>query len=340
METATVRLKSHKLLVTTALVERSELGSLSKFAKVYRSDAMDGKSIVNILPEVDSIILFSWPPFLAKENISRMKRLRFIQSILVGVNHIPFGNLGTDVVVSSNARAYSLEVGEHAWALLLAAAKKIPEHHSRIREGEMSMMAFAGAANGIMVLHGRILGIIGYGGIGKMAAKFGRAFGMRVITFTRQRKHDRSVWTHRERSALKRLLKESDAVVLAVPLTRRTKGMIGEEELHIMKKTSVLVNAARGDLVDQEALYSHLIANPDFRYACDVWWLEQGRETLETDFPLARLPNFIGTPHMSGPTGIASGRPAKLAVENMIRYLRGLRPNNVVDRSEYPSAQE
>ena len=340
MEAVMVLLKSHKLLVTTALVGRSELKSLSKFAEVYRSDDMDGKSILNVLPEVDSVIFFSWPPFLTKENISAMKRLRFIQSILVGVDHIPFGSLGTDVVVSSNAGAYSLEVGEHVWALLLAAAKKIPEHHNRIREGETSMKAFAGAAKGIMVLHGRTLGILGYGGIGKMAATFGKAFGMRVIILTRQRTQDRSVTTYRGRSGLKRLLKESDAVVLAVPLTRRTKGIIGDEELHIMKKTSALVNVARGDLVDQEALYAHLVANPDFRYACDVWWFKHDRETLKTDLPLARLPNFIGTPHISGPTGLASGRPAKLAAENTIRYLRGLRPNNVVDRSEYPSAQE
>jgi phosphoglycerate dehydrogenase-like enzyme len=115
-------------------------------------------------------------------------------------------------------------------------------------------------------------------------------------------------------------------------------GIIGREQLSDMKRTSVLVNVARGDLVNQKALYERLVANPSFRYATDVSWFKQGREALATDFPIARLPNFVGTPHMSGPTGIASGRPAKFGVKNTVRYLRGLPPKNVVDRSEYASS--
>lgn len=328
-------MKSHKLLVTTALVDNAELKSLSRFAEVYRSDDMDEKSILTALPEVDSIILFSWPPFLNKKNLSTMKRLKFIQSILVGVNHIPFDSLQGKVTISSNAGAYSLEVGEHAWALLLAAAKKIPEHHGMIRNGERSMKAFTGAASDILVLRGRTLGIVGYGGIGRTVARFGRAFGMKVVAFARHGTHEGSVMFYKGGSGLKRLLEQSDAIVLTLPLTRLTKGIIGKKELSIMKKTSVLVNVARGDLVDQKALYAHLVANPGFRYASDVWWFRKGRETLKTDFPIAGLPNFVGTPHMSGPTGIASGRPARLAVKNTIRYLRGLTPTNMVDGSEY-----
>lgn len=330
-------MKRHRVLVTTALVGGSGLKSLSRFAEVYRSDDLSRSSILDILPKVDAAIFFSWPPFLTKENLSRMKRLRFVQSILVGVNHVPFGHLSDEVIVSSNAGAYSLEVGEHAWGLLLAGAKKIAEHHSRIREGERSMKAFTGAADDIILLRGRTLGIIGYGGIGKMVAKFGRAFGMKVIAWGRR--HDRLATSFRGQRGLHRLLKESDAVLLSLPLTHATMGMIGKKELSVMKKTSVLVNVARGGLVEEEALYHHLVTNPSFRYASDVWWFKQGRETLETDFPIARLPNFVGTPHMSGPTGIASGRPVKLAVKNVIRYLKGLRPENVVDRSEYPSAR-
>jgi len=87
--------------------------------------------------------------------------------------------------------------------------------------------------------------------------------------------------------------------------------------------------------VDQAALYSHLKANPEFRYATDVWWFREGRESLETDCPFTKLPNFVGTPHMSGPTAVASGRPAAMAVENVLRYLRGGKPRNIVDREEY-----
>ena len=95
------------------------------------------------------------------------------------------------------------------------------------------------------------------------------------------------------------------------------------------------MNISRGDIVNQAALYEHLRRNPSFRYATDVWWYKAGRETLVTDYPFTSLPNFIGTPHISGPRALASGRPAKMAVENTVRYLRGLRPKNVVRRSEY-----
>ena len=102
-----------------------------------------------------------------------------------------------------------------------------------------------------------------------------------------------------------------------------------------MKKNALLVNIARGELVDQRALYSHLTANPDFRYATDAWWFKEGRETLETDFPFAALPNFIGTPHTSGPSEVRSGRPGRLATDNVLLYLRGRAPKHLVDRAEY-----
>jgi phosphoglycerate dehydrogenase-like enzyme len=111
--------------------------------------------------------------------------------------------------------------------------------------------------------------------------------------------------------------------------------MIGAKELGLMKRDAVLVNVSRGDIVDQRALYEHLAANGSFRYATDVWWYREGRETLETELPFAKLPNFVGTPHTSGPSTLAGGEPQRAAVSNTIRYLRGLRPRNVVNASEY-----
>jgi phosphoglycerate dehydrogenase-like enzyme len=110
------------------------------------------------------------------------------------------------------------------------------------------------------------------------------------------------------------------------------------ERLSEMKKDGILVNVARGELVDEKAIYGHLVANPNFRYATDVWWYRENRESLKTDFPFLSLPNFIGTPHVSGPSGLATGQPVKLAVENTIRYLKGLRPRNIVDPEEYKTS--
>jgi phosphoglycerate dehydrogenase-like enzyme len=296
---------------------------------------MGDEDIVRVLPDIDVLVVFGWPNFLTKESLTRMKRLKFLQSILVGVDQIPFESLDQKVVVSSNAGAYSLEVGEHAWALLLAAEKKIVEHHMRIRSGAKSLGEFAREGSRITVLEGKTLGVVGYGSIGRSVAKIAQAFQMKVLAWGRSGRMTKGVTTLNGRSGFERLLRESDVVLLSLPLTRSTLRLIGQRELSMMKGDAAIVNVARGDLADQEAIYSHLASHPDFKYATDAWWFKEGRETLQTDFPLAQLPNFVGTPHTSGPTGVSSGRPGRLAVDNVIRYLRGLTPKHIVDRAEY-----
>ncbi len=335
MKGLAIRLKRHNVLVTSDLVGEADLGRLARFSNVYSSSTLDQKELDELLPQVDALVIFSWPGFLTKETLARTSGLRFIQSILVGVNQVPFRDLSEKVIVCSNAGAYSQEVGEHAFALLLTATKKIVETHDSMTKGRLDFGEFRGVADDILVLRGRTLGVVGYGGIGAVVARLGRAFGMEVLAFSRRRRTARGVEFRRGSRGMVTLLRDSDAVVLAVPLTRTTAGMIGSKELSMMKRDAVLVNISRGDIVDQRALYEHMKRNPGFKYATDVWWFREGKETLTTDYPFASLPNFVGTPHISGPTGIATGRPARMAVDNTIRYLKGLRPKNIVERSEY-----
>jgi len=331
-------LKRHNLLVTTDLVR--DISSFQRVAEVYRSNELDEGALANLLPQIDALLIFNWPEFLTEERLGGMKQLRFIQSILVGVNHIPFDKLGSRVIVCSNAGAYSLEVGEHAFGLLLSAAKRVVETNNSVRMGKTDFKEFRGVATDILVLRGKTLGVIGYGGIGAVVARLGKSFGMRVIALPRKRgRVEKGVELRWGTGALPGLLAEADAVVLAVPLTRSTEEMIGARELLMMKKSAILVNISRGDVVNQGALFEHLKLNPKFTYATDVWWFKEGRETLITEYPLTSLPNFIGTPHISGPTALSSGRPQKMAVLNTIRYLEGLRPENVVRRSEYLTGQ-
>jgi D-3-phosphoglycerate dehydrogenase / 2-oxoglutarate reductase len=328
-------LKRHNLLIMSDLVGSSVVQRLRRFANVYRSSELDEKTLADRLREADALLISSWPKILTEETLRSMKRLRFIQGILVGVDHIPFRALARKVVVCSNAGAYSLEVGEHAFALLLSAAKRVVDTHNSVAKGKTDFNEFRGAADDILVLRGKTLGVVGYGGIGAVVAGLGRSFGMNVIALSRSKRDGRGIRFVRGRGALTSLLASSDAVVLALPLTNLTEGMIGAKELSSAKRGAVLVNISRGDIVDQAALYEHLTGNPGFRYATDVWWYKEGRESLVTDHPFTSLPNFVGTPHISGPTALASGRPVKMAVENTLRHLRGLRPKNVVRRSEY-----
>ena len=338
-------MKRLNLLIMSDLVGDSEVRQLKRFANVYRSSELDEETLADRLRQADALLISLWPEFLTGETLLSMKRLRFIQGILVGVDHIPFRALARRVVVCSNAGAYSLEVGEHAFGLLLAAAKRIVDTHNSVARGKTDFKKFRGTADDILVLRGKTLGVVGYGGIGGVVAGLGSSFGMNVIALSRSRRGasgsgtGRGVRIVRGRGALASLLAGSDAVVLTLPLTNLTEGIIGAKELSVAKRDAVLVNISRGDIVNQVALYEHLRRNPSFRYATDVWWYKEGRETLLTDYPFTSLPNFIGTPHISGPTALASGRPVRMAVENTIRYLRGLRPRNVVRRSEYLTAR-
>jgi len=332
------QLKERTVLIASDIIGEDGFRRLQKLARVYGSRDLSQRQIDELLPRVDALIVLLWPGFLTRERLQKMKRLRFVQSILVGVNHIPFSHLHSEVIVSSNAGAYSLEVGEHAFGLLLSAAKRIVEAHSLVAGGRREFGEFRGFAEEILVLRGRTLGVVGYGGIGSVVARLGRAFGMKVLAFTRGKRTAKGVPFKRGRKGLEGLLRESDAIILAVPLTKSTSGMIGTRELSMMKRSAILVNISRGDIVDQSALYHHLAKTPSFKYATDVWWFKEGKETLTTEYPFTSLPNFVGTPHISGPTGIASGRPGRTAVENTIRYLRGLRPKKIVKRSEYSVA--
>jgi phosphoglycerate dehydrogenase-like enzyme len=267
-----------------------------------------------------------------------MTSLRFIQSILAGVNHVPFASLNENVIVSSNAGAYSEEVAEYAWALLLSAAKRVVELHVSLREQKWTLRRTLDEGSEITVMRGKTLGILGFGGIGSVVGRIAKGFAMQAYAFSRKKSASKEVKFLTGKGGLTNLLKKSDAVVLALPLTSQTAKIINAERLSEMKKDAILVNIARGELVDEKAMYEHLVANPNFRYATDVWWYRESRESLKTDYPFLSLPNFIGTPHVSGPSGLATGRPVQLAVENTIRFLRGLRPRNKVNPEEYKTS--
>jgi glycerate dehydrogenase len=321
-------------LITTDVVDPGSIQALSKYARVFSSTALDEASLNQLLPSIDILLVFFWPNFLTPENLSRMKNLRLIQSILAGVNHIPFAQLDKKVVVCSNAGAYSEEVAEYAWSLLLSAAKRIVDLHNAVKTDQWTLRRTLGGRE-VTILEEKTLGILGYGGIGSAVARIGKGFRVNIYAFSRKPIREKGVRSFQGDKGLSRVLTESDAAIISLPLTKFTNKIIDADKLAMMKKDAILVNIARGELVDETALYEHLKTNPDFRYATDVWWYRDGRESLKTVNPFFELWNFIGTPHVSGPSGLATGKPAKFAVENVIRVLRGLKPKNIVNPAEY-----
>jgi phosphoglycerate dehydrogenase-like enzyme len=125
-------------------------------------------------------------------------------------------------------------------------------------------------------------------------------------------------------------------VVISLPLTKTTRGLIGKQELAWMKRDALLINVARGDLVDQDALYAHLTSYPDFRAGIDAWWIEPFRfGEFRTKHPFFTLPNVVGSPHNSAMVPGTSDEAAQRAAENIKRFLEKEPFVGVIRREDY-----
>ena len=320
-------------ILVAAPFTKEDFGRLAGSANLYWLKELNREELEALLPSIDCIFVHFWPKELDKEVLAKMTRLSFIQSALAGVNHIPFRYLSPGVAVSSNAGGYSDEVGEFAWALLLSAAKRIVKFNKTWKEGWSGSPLELGRE--VLVLRGRVLGVLGYGGIGGYVARAGRSFGMKVLVLSRRKVEEEGLESFQGDDGLSAILGRCDALVLALPLTNSTKGMIGQRELALMKKSAILVNVARAEIIDQEAIYAHLLANGEFVYATDVWWMKDSRESYPPDLPFLSLDNFIGTPHVSGPSAVAGKGPLSNAMDNLLRFANGSSPKNIVDRADY-----
>ncbi|HUI86039.1 MAG TPA: 2-hydroxyacid dehydrogenase [Nitrososphaerales archaeon] len=320
----------------TGYTEANALPALEGLAEVHLLESLSPEQLESLAPSVDCLLVAGlWPERLGRDALSRLNRLRFIQLRLAGANHVPVKLIPEGVVICSNAGGFSQGVAEYAWGLLLAAAKRVVVFDANLKAGKFSREFRARVGAEVLLLKGKTLGVIGYGGIGRSVASIGRAFGMEVNAFSRHPEADAGAVIFQGREGLLHVLRTSDAVVLSIPLTNKTAGLIGASELGVMRPGAILVNVAREEIVDEPALYTHLKTNPGFTYATDVWRLVDGAESFSSSVPLLSLDNFVGTPHVSGPSESPTGEPMRLAVENLLRYLRGETPKNVVDRSEY-----
>ena len=324
-----------KFLVVETAHRREEFEPLKRYADIYWLYEMDRQQQERVLPLIDCVYSHVWPKALDAEKVSKMKKLRFFQAGNAGVNSTRFDLLDKKVVVCSNAGSYSDEVAEFAIGLMLAAGKSIVRLDRQLRAGVYTRQSLSELGRQVTSFEGKTLGIVGYGGIGRSTARLAKAFGMKILAFGRHPING-GVKLLQGRAGLMRLLRDSDVVVLAVPLTKATRGLIGREELAAMRPSATLVNIARGEVVQKEALYDQLVRQPGFVYATDVWWPDaRGVESFSPDLPFLELENFIGTPHTSGPSAIVTGSVVKGVIENLTRYFKGQPLKNVVDRSEY-----
>ncbi|WP_198469933.1 2-hydroxyacid dehydrogenase [Acetomicrobium sp. S15 = DSM 107314] len=277
-------------------------------------------------------VLLAWnlPRELKKEEYQLLRRLRFIQLLSAGADHLPFDDIPPGVKIASNVGAYAEPMAEHVLAMTLALSKHLLENHKKLAQGEFNQFE----AN--KMLSGSTVGIIGFGGIGRASAKLFRCLGCRIYAINTSGKTEEEVDFIGTLKDLDHVLRESDVVVLSIALNKQTYNLIGKRELERMKRECILVNVARGALIDEEALYEHLKNNPDFMAGIDAWWVEPfGKGRFQMDHPFCDLPNFLGSPHNSSMVPGVIPKATALAAQNILKFLHGEEIRGVVSREQY-----
>lgn len=257
------------------------------------------------------------------ELLDAAPRLKVVANMAVGYDNVDLAACTARHVVVTNTPGVLTETtADLTWALLLAAARRLVEADRFLRAGKWKTwgpMLFLGQD-----VHHATLGIVGLGRIGAEVAKRGRGFDMRLIYHSRSRKPDLERQLGIEPVSLDELLRQSDFVSLHTPLTPETRGLIGAPELARMKPTAVLINTARGPVVDQRALAEALRERRIFYAALDVF----EEEPLPMDDPLLELENVVLLPHIASASTATRGKMARMAAENLLAVLEGRRPAN------------
>jgi glycerate dehydrogenase len=273
----------------------------------------------------DATIVIANKVVLKGDLLARLPRLRLIAEAATGTDNIDLAWCRAHGLPVTNIRAYAATaVPEHVFMFLLALRRQLPAYRADVAAGEWQRAAsFCFFAHPIRDLAGSTLGLIGRGSLGEGVARLAEAFGMRVL------------WGERKGAAAVRpgyvsfatLLAESDAISLHCPLDERTRGMIGAAELRAMKPGALLINTARGGLVDEAALLQALQ---------EGWIAGAGFDVLSKEPPrdgnpllAAQLPNLIVTPHVAWASGQAMQRLADQLIDNIEAFVRGEERNRV-----------
>jgi len=263
---------------------------------------------------------------VSPERLAEAKQLRWIQTLGAGVEWLLTPEIvGREALVITNASGvHPDQIAEHVFMLILALTRRLPQVLEQQRQQRWDAAPFR---QHIPTLAGSTLGILGVGAIGLRIAQLGAAFGMRVLGSRRGAEPVPYVERIYAPDELHALLRESQYIVNALPLTAATRGLLGPKEFAVLRKGAVLINIGRGGSVQTDALVQALTAGQLAGAGLDV----TDPEPLPADHPLWHLPNVIITPHYSGGRPDYSDLVTQLFIENLQRYAQGQPLQNVVD---------
>ncbi|MFF2322745.1 D-2-hydroxyacid dehydrogenase family protein [Agrobacterium sp. NPDC058088] len=279
---------------------------------VFNDHIADEERLVDRLLPFDAVCVMRERTPLSRRILERLPNLRFIATTggrNASIDVAAARDLG--IVVSATG-ANGSGAPELTWALILAAARHIPTEIASFRGGGWQTTVGRD-------LSGSTLGVIGLGRIGRQIAKVGLAFGMEVIAWSQNLTDEAAEAAGVRRVEKAMLLRESEWVTLHLVLSERTKGIIGQDELALMKPTAWLVNTSRGPLIDERALIAALETESIAGLAVDVF----DREPLPADHPLRTFGNVIATPHIGFVTENSYRIFYRDTVDNLAAWLNG-----------------
>jgi glyoxylate reductase len=252
-----------------------------------------------------------------KSLLDSLPDLNFVSSMSVGVDHIDVKAMSERGIPVGHTPGVLVDTtADTAFALLLAAARRVTEADRFLRQEQWTAAnAWAPDFFTGKDVSGATLGIIGLGEIGQAVARRAAGFGMRVLAWNRNLRNIPGI----EMVGLEALLRGSDFVSVHVALTQETRNLLDADRIALMKPGAVLVNTARGGIVDEHALAAALASGELFAAGVDVF----EREPVPADNPLLRLSNVVATPHIGSATTQTRIRMADMAVDNMIAALEG-----------------
>ncbi|MGI6366557.1 MAG: D-2-hydroxyacid dehydrogenase [Bacillota bacterium] len=300
-------------ILVNAKVDRKHLDKIQAgFPKVEVLQTADSQEALALVQEAE-VLLTWWSNF--DEKFLESPSLRWVHALSAGVDGFLLSPIVEGKIILSNSSGiHGIPISEHVFAMMLSFSRGLH------RFGKYQAQNLWRRDLHLTELRGKTLGIVGLGQIGQEIARLGNAFGMRVLAVKRNPGQPlEGVNRVVSMEGLEMVLKESDYLVLTVPLTPETKGFIGARQLELMKPSAILINVARGEVVDQDDLIAALQQGVIAGAGLDVF----ETEPLDSESPLWQLENCIITPHCAALSPQYMTRATDLFCRNLDAYLRG-----------------
>lgn len=283
--------------------------------QVMEKTGLTEDQLVKTIPEFDGLLIRSATKVTPRV-IEAAKRLTIVARAGVGVNNVNLpAATKRGICVINSPEGNTIAAAEHTWSMLLALARQIPQAHFKLAgQGKWDRKSFMGTE-----MAGKTLGVVGFGRIGRRVAQYARGMDMNVIAYDPFVTKAQVSKTGAKLADLDELLRESDLLTLHMPATKETTNLLGAEALAKTKKGVLIANVARGELIDEAALYAACKSGHVGGAALDVF----RQEPPQWDNPLLALPNVITTPHLGASTKEAQIKVAVDVCQQMVEVFQG-----------------